>query len=100
VWLHGGSYTGGGSDETRLNGTYVLKLLGDLEDQEQKRLGLSSAVVVVPQYRLGALGFLAHEALRPVHQTGLRAIMVFLINGPHSNGCSVMHAPSGETQLV
>ncbi|MBS0374436.1 MAG: carboxylesterase family protein [Proteobacteria bacterium] len=51
VWIHGGAYVGGSADIYPLR---ELALRGDL-------------VVVSVNYRLGALGFLAHPALDPVH---------------------------------
>eukprot|EP00755_Sulcionema_specki_P025530 Sspe_Gene.83536::Locus_54800_Transcript_1_2_Confidence_0.667_Length_1833::g.83536::m.83536/K03929/pnbA; para-nitrobenzyl esterase len=65
VWLHGGGYTGGGGNETRLNGTYVVALLKEY-------------VVVTVNYRLGPLGFLAADALRdrdPRNGTGNYGIL-------------------------
>lgn len=48
VWIHGGGYFSGASDETRHDGT---------------ALASRDVVVVTINYRLGPLGFLAHPAL-------------------------------------
>ena len=47
-WIHGGGYSGGGSDEPRHNGDF---------------LPLKGVVLVTINYRLGVLGFLAHPEL-------------------------------------
>ena len=51
LWVHGGSFTGGGANQTRLDGRYTVSALGDV-------------IVVVLQYRLGAFGFLGSDRLR------------------------------------
>jgi para-nitrobenzyl esterase len=51
VWIHGGSFTGGGANETRTNGEYVAS-------------SLQNVVIVVIQYRLGIFGWLGSERLR------------------------------------
>ena len=51
VWLHGGSFTGGGANETRLDGSFAVSALGD-------------SIIVVAQYRLGIFGWLGSEQLR------------------------------------
>jgi para-nitrobenzyl esterase len=51
VWIHGGAFFGGGADD--LHGLYDGQKLADE----------GRVVVVTIQYRLGALGFLAHPAL-------------------------------------
>lgn len=58
VWFHGGGYTAGAGSQ----GTY-----------EGTRLARRGVVIVTVNYRLGALGFLAHPALTaesPLHSSG------------------------------
>ena len=58
VWFHGGGYTNGAGSQ----GTY-----------EGTKLARQGVVIVTVNYRLGALGFLAHPALAaesPLHSTG------------------------------
>eukprot|EP01012_Entosiphon_sulcatum_P025876 TRINITY_DN3123_c0_g1_i4.p1 TRINITY_DN3123_c0_g1~~TRINITY_DN3123_c0_g1_i4.p1 ORF type:complete len:542 (+),score=71.25 TRINITY_DN3123_c0_g1_i4:1491-3116(+) len=62
VWLHGGSFSGGGGNESRLNGTWVASGATGVP-----------AVVVTLNYRLNVFGFLYSEALRnrtPDNSTG------------------------------
>lgn len=49
-WVHGGGYTGGGSNESRLNGTW--------------NAAKHEVVMVVTNYRLNVFGFLGSEELR------------------------------------
>ena len=51
IWMHGGGYQGGGSNESRLNATYTSALTNDM-------------VVVVTNYRLNVFGFAGAKALR------------------------------------
>ena len=51
VWVHGGGYSGGGSNESRLNATFTAALTNDM-------------VVVVTNYRLNVFGFLGSKQLR------------------------------------
>jgi para-nitrobenzyl esterase len=65
VWIHGGGYQGGGANESRLNGTFDVALD-------------SSAIIVVPNYRLNIFGFLAGKMLRskdPAGGTGNMGIL-------------------------
>eukprot|EP00746_Dinoflagellata_sp_MGD_P035530 gnl/MRDRNA2_/MRDRNA2_18507_c0_seq1.p1 gnl/MRDRNA2_/MRDRNA2_18507_c0~~gnl/MRDRNA2_/MRDRNA2_18507_c0_seq1.p1 ORF type:complete len:589 (+),score=113.37 gnl/MRDRNA2_/MRDRNA2_18507_c0_seq1:94-1860(+) len=55
VWIHGGSFSSGGSAESRLNGTFDIDMLHG----NSKEL-----VIVTLNYRLGAFGFLGSDALR------------------------------------
>ena len=55
--IHGGGYQGGGGNESRLNGTFDVALD-------------SSAIIVVPNYRLNIFGFLAGKALRSLDPKG------------------------------
>jgi len=58
VWVHGGSYTGGGGNEPRLNGTFSVAL------EEQAKHGGAEAIYVTMNYRLGIFGWLGGDALR------------------------------------
>jgi para-nitrobenzyl esterase len=51
VWFHGGGYTHGGANESRLNGTYNVAQSGN-------------RIVVVINYRLNVFGFLSADPLR------------------------------------
>ena len=56
VYLHGGNDTGGGANETRLNGTWAMARLAAAGDEP--------VIIVVPNYRLGPFGFLGGQPLR------------------------------------
>eukprot|EP00927_Polykrikos_kofoidii_P048930 TRINITY_DN43098_c0_g1_i1.p1 TRINITY_DN43098_c0_g1~~TRINITY_DN43098_c0_g1_i1.p1 ORF type:complete len:555 (+),score=65.12 TRINITY_DN43098_c0_g1_i1:63-1727(+) len=66
LWIYGGAFAGGGGNETRLNGTWDVRLMeGEL-------------IVVTFNYRLGAFGFLAADELRnrdPAGGTGNYGIL-------------------------
>ena len=49
-WVHGGSYTGGGANESRLNGTWIQAAGYDM-------------IVVTTNYRLNVFGFLGSREL-------------------------------------
>jgi len=58
VWFHGGGYTGGAGSQSTYEGTHLAQ---------------QGVVIVTVNYRLGALGFLAHPALSaesPDHVSG------------------------------
>jgi para-nitrobenzyl esterase len=55
VWIHGGGYFSGASDEQRHDGTALAR---------------HGVVVVVINYRLGVLGFLAHRELSDESEAG------------------------------
>jgi para-nitrobenzyl esterase len=58
VWFHGGGYTAGAGSQSTYEGT---------------KLARRGVVIVTVNYRLGALGFLAHPALTaesPLHSSG------------------------------
>jgi para-nitrobenzyl esterase len=55
VWLHGGSFTSGSNRNSFYDGT---------------ELAARGVVVVVPNYRLGPLGFMVHPALRGEDEGG------------------------------
>ena len=73
VWVHGGSNLFGEGASSVYDGS---------------KLARRGVVVVTINYRLGALGFMAHPALSaesPVHASGNYA----LLDQPRSSGCSV-----------
>eukprot|EP00501_MAST-03F_sp_TOSAG23-6_P002670 GSMAST32.ASY1.ANO1.2817.1 assembled CDS len=55
VYIHGGGFTGGSSNEARLNGTFAVELADKLD---------AGFVIVTINYRLGIFGFLGGETLR------------------------------------
>ena len=57
VWIHGGGYTGGGGNESRLDGTWIVTERPDV-------------IVVTLNYRLNVFGFLGSDALRGRDQGG------------------------------
>lgn len=66
LWIFGGSFQGGGGNETRLNGTWDVALTG------------GELVVVTFNYRLGVFGFAASNKLRsrdPLGGTGNYGIL-------------------------
>ena len=56
-WVHGGSFTGGGANESRLNGTWIQAAGYDM-------------IVVTTNYRLNIFGFLGGAALRTLDPLG------------------------------
>jgi para-nitrobenzyl esterase len=58
VWIHGGGLS-----------------LGESQDYDPAKLAAEGTVVVVINYRLGALGFLAHPALKDRGSTGAYGLM-------------------------
>ena len=77
-WIYGGGYKGGGGNETRLNGTYDVRLMSTPSDAairvaaESAGAGGAGAaadaseglVVVTINYRLNVFGFIAADELR------------------------------------
>ena len=60
VWIHGGGFANGGSNEARLNGTAAISSL----ERETETGGGLLPVIAVIQYRLGVFGFAGSEELR------------------------------------
>lgn len=58
LWIHGGAFTGGGGNETRLHGGWDVSLLG------------GNISIVTINYRLGLFGFLAARELRSLDPKG------------------------------
>lgn len=69
VWVHGGGYTSGGSRHF-----------------DGRMLARKGVVVVVINYRLGALGYLVHAALDAESPRGNQAITDCSIRPRHSSG--------------